>query len=286
MTLRVGTRGSKLALVQTQLALEPLGAIELVVIRTRGDESDAPLPQLGEGVFVRALEDALRRGEVDVAVHSLKDMPTEDPEDLVVAAIPARADPRDVLITRDRAGLVSLRRGSVVGTGSIRRQAFLRVARPDLLTRAIRGNVDTRLAKVERGEYDAIVLALAGLQRLRVSVDEREVLSVDLCPPAPGQGALAIQCRRDDPATRARLRQLDDDATREGVTAERALLRALGASCEIPLGAYGRVEDGEVLLDAALALPDGLRRAHVRGPDAATAAARAGDALREAVTHA
>ena len=279
MTLRVGTRGSKLALAQTRLALAALDDIELVIVRTRGDESDAPLPQLGEGVFVRALEDALRRGEIDVAVHSLKDMPTDDPEDLVVAAIPARADPRDVIITRDRAGLADLRRGAVVGTGSVRREAFLRAARPDILTRAIRGNVDTRLAKVERGEYDAIVLALAGLRRLGVSVGEHEVLSIDLCPPAPGQGALAVQCRRDDGATRALLAPLDHPATREGVAAERALLRALGASCEIPLGTHGRIEDGALVLDAALATPDGVRRAHIRGRDAAGVAARAHDEL-------
>lgn len=286
MTLRVGTRGSRLALAQARLALEALGDIELVVVRTRGDEGDAPLPQLGEGVFVRALEDALRQGEVDVAVHSLKDMPTEEPEGLVVVAIPARADPRDAIVTRDRAGLSRLAPGSVVGTGSVRREAFLRAARPDLVTRPIRGNVDTRLAKVERGEYDAVVLALAGLSRLGLAVSEREILSVELCPPAPGQGALAIQCRSDDAATRARLRPLDDHLTRQGVTAERALLRALGASCEIPLGAYGRVLYDEVLLDAALALPGGVRRARVRAGDPETAAARARDALTGAVAHA
>lgn len=286
MTLRVGTRGSRLALAQARLALEAFGDIELVVVRTRGDESDAPLPQLGEGVFVRALEDALRRGEVDVAVHSLKDMPTEEPEDLVVAAIPVRADPRDAIVARDRAGLSGLAPGAVVGTGSVRREAFLHAARPDLVTRPIRGNVDTRLAKVERGEYDAVMLALAGLSRLGVTVSEREICSVELCPPAPGQGALAIQCRRDDAATQARLRRLDDHPTRAGVTAERALLRALGASCEIPLGAYGRVVHDEVLLDAALAMPDGVRRARVRAGDPETAAARARDALTGAVAHA
>lgn len=286
MTLRVGTRGSRLALAQARLALEALDDIELVVVRTRGDESDAPLVQLGEGIFVQALEDALRRGEVDVAVHSLKDMPTEEPDDLVVAAIPARADPRDAIITHERAGLSALGPGAVVGTGSVRREAFLRAARPDLVTRPIRGNVDTRLAKVERGEYDAVVLALAGLTRLGVTVTEREILSVEMCPPAPGQGALAIQCRSDDAATRARLRPLDDHRTRDGVTAERALLRALGASCEIPLGAYGRVVHDEVMLDAALALPDGVRRARVRAGDPETAAARARDALTGAVAHA
>ena len=266
-------------MAQTRLALAPLGQVELVVIRTSGDETEAPLRELGEGVFVRALEDALRRGDIDVAVHSLKDMPTEEPDDLVVAAIPARADPRDAVITADRTGLAGLRRGAIVGTGSIRRESFLRAERPDLEMRPIRGNVDTRLAKVERGEYDAVVLALAGLRRLGVEISEEEVLPIDVCPPAPGQGALAIQCRRDDAATRALLRPLDDASTRDGVSAERALLRALGASCEIPLGAYGRRDGAEVALDAAFALPDGVRRASVRAADAAAAARRAQDLL-------
>ena len=273
-------------MAQTQFALAALGDAELVVIRTRGDESDAPLRELGEGVFVRALEDALRRGEIDVAVHSLKDLPTDEPDDLVIAAIPPRADPRDAVITRGRTGLGGLRRGAVVGTGSVRRDAFLRAERPDLETRAIRGNVDSRLAKVELGEYDAVALAVAGLHRLGVDVAEHEVLALAVCPPAPGQGALAIQCRRDDPTTRARLRQLDDPATRDGVTAERALLRALGASCDIPLGAYGRREGSAIRLDAALAGPGGLRRASVRAADGATAAALAQDVLAAAVASA
>lgn len=284
--MRVGTRGSRLAVAQTRLALEALDDVELVVIRTRGDESDAPLPTLGEGVFVRALEDALRRGEIEAAVHSLKDMPTEEPDDLVIAAIPRRADPRDVVVTRERRGLAGLPAGAVVGTGSIRRDSFLRSARPDLEIRPIRGNVDTRLAKVERGEYDAVVLALAGLHRLGVEVADEEVLPIDLVPPAPGQGALAIQCRRDDAATRARLSALDDRSTRDGVLAERALLRALGASCEIPLGAYGRRDGAELVLDAALALPDGIRRASVRAADATAAAARAHDILAATVANA
>jgi hydroxymethylbilane synthase len=284
--VRVGTRGSRLAVAQTRLALEGLGDVELVVIRTRGDESDAPLPTLGEGVFVRALEDALRRGETDVAVHSLKDMPTEDPDDLVVAAIPARADPRDVVITRGRVGLAGLAIGAVVGTGSVRRGSFLRSVRPDLELRPIRGNVDTRLAKVERGEYDAVVLALAGLRRLGIEVGEHETLPIEVCPPAPGQGALAIQCRRNDAATRDRLRALDDPATRDGVTAERALLRSLGASCEIALGAYGRREGRAVALDAALATTAGVRHASVRANDPGSAASRAHEILAATATHA
>ena len=278
--LRVGTRGSRLALAQAALATRSLGEVELVVIRTRGDESAAPLSELGEGIFVRALEDTLRQGEIDVAVHSLKDLPTEEPADLVLAAIPCREDPRDVLITRGRSGLAGLPDGATVGTSSVRRDAFVRAARPDVRTRTIRGNVDTRLAKVERGEYGGVMLALAGLRRLGITVGEIEVLALDVCPPAPGQGALAIQCRASDRATRTVLAHADDASTREAVTAERALLHTLGGSCEIPLGTYARVEAGEVMLHAALATSSGVHRAHTTGRTAAEAAERAARALR------
>ena len=275
MTLRVGTRGSRLAIAQATLATRSLGDVRLVVIRTRGDESAAPLAELGEGIFVDALEDALRRAEVDLAVHSLKDLPTEEPPDLVIAAIPRREDPRDVLITRARSGLAGLPDGATVGTSSVRRAAFLRAVRPDARAEAIRGNVDTRLAKVERGEYGGAMLALAGLRRLGVAVSDVEILSLEVCPPAPGQGALALQCRADDEATIALLASLDDPATRNGVEAERGLLRLLGASCEIPLGTHGRVEGGQVVLDAALAAGSGIRRARAVAPTAPEAARRA-----------
>ena len=250
MTLRVGTRGSRLALAQAALATRSLGDVRLVVIRTRGDDSEEPLAQLGEGIFVRALEDALRRGEVDLVVHSLKDLPTEESSGLVIAAIPQREDARDVLISAGRSGLAGLAQGATVGTSSVRRTAFLRALRPDVRTVAIRGNVDTRLAKVERGEYGGAMLALAGLRRLGIAVSEAEILPLDLCLPAPGQGALALQCRADDPATIALLAQLDDPATRVAVEAERALLRLLGASCEIPLG--GEVGDLDRVVDPLL----------------------------------
>lgn len=279
MTLRVGTRGSRLALAQAALATRALPDVELVVITTRGDENDAPLATLGDGVFVRAVEEALRRGEIDLAVHSLKDLPTEEADDLVIAAIPPREDPRDVLVTAGRAGLAGLRSGAAVGTGSVRRDAFLRALRPDVTTRQIRGNVDTRLAKVASGGYDGVVVALAGLRRLGLAAGDHEVLSLEECPPAPGQGALALQCRAADAAMRALLAPLDDPATRAGVTAERALLRRLGASCEIPLGTHGRLEGGTVRLDAALVTPDGVRWARVRGRDADQAAARAYEGL-------
>ena len=280
MSLRVGTRGSRLAIAQATLAARSLGDVRLVVIRTRGDDSAAPLAELGEGIFVRALEDALRRGEVDVAVHSLKDLPTEESEGLVLAAIPQREDPRDVLICADRSGLAGLAPGATVGTSSVRRSAFLGAMRPDVRSVAIRGNVDTRLAKVERGEYGGAMLALAGLRRLGIEVRDLEILPLELCPPAPGQGALALQCRSDDRATIALLAGLDDPATRAAVEAERGLLRLLGASCEIPLGTYGRVEGDQVVLDAALAITGGVRRTRAAARTPAQVAERAAAALR------
>ena len=279
MTLRVGTRGSRLAIAQATIATRSLGDVRLVVIRTRGDESAAPLAELGEGIFVDALEGALRRGEVDLAVHSLKDLPTEASAGLIVAAIPRREDPRDVLICADRSGLAGLAQGATVGTSSVRRAAFLRAVRPDARAVDIRGNVDTRLAKVKRGEYGGAMLALAGLRRLGVAVSDVEILSLEVCPPAPGQGALALQCRADDSATIAQVARLDDPETRTGVEAERALLRLLGASCEIPLGTHGRVEGGQVVLDAALATAAGIRRSRAVAQDPAVAAERAAAAL-------
>jgi len=276
----IGTRGSALALAQTRLVAERLGpAVEIRVLRTAGDDSDRPIRELGDGVFVTAIEEALRSGEIDVAVHSLKDLPTEEPADLVVAAIPAREDPRDVLVTRSRGGLAGLPRGAVVGTSSPRRAAFVLALRADATCREIRGNVDTRLRKVRDGEYDAVVVAAAGLRRLGIAFDESEALPIELCPPAPGQGALAVQIRARDERTAALLAALDDPATRLAVTAERALLRAMGASCEIPLGAFGRHAAGVIRLDAALLTAAGIRRASERGTDPLDVARRAADAL-------
>ena len=280
MTIAIGTRGSALALAQSRLVAAALGGdADLRIIRTTGDTTTTPLSELGDGVFVTAIEDALRRGEVDLAVHSLKDLPTAERGDLIIAAIPARADPRDVLITRARGGLATLPEGAVVGTSSPRRDAFLRALRPDVTTRPIRGNVDTRLRKVFAGEYDATILAAAGLERLRIDFADIEALDLASCPPAPGQGALAIQCRADDTALQARLAPLDDAATRAAVTAERALLAALGASCALALGAHARRTGGRVILDAAFF--DGvLRRAHAEGIDPLAVAADAAAALR------
>ena len=262
----LGTRGSALALAQARIVERALGVpMEMRIVRTTGDASDRPITELGDGAFVTAIEDALRRGEIDIAVHSLKDVPTGERPGLAIAAIMAREDVRDVLITRDRGGASSLRPGAAVGTSSPRRDAFLRALVPGLTTRPIRGNVDTRLRKVRDGEYDGAVLALAGLRRLGIDVQEHEILEPAACPPAPGQGALAVQCRADDAPTIGRVAPLDDPPTRAAVTAERVVLEELGASCEIPLGAWARVERGEIVLDAVLATESGLVRARERG---------------------
>jgi hydroxymethylbilane synthase len=260
----LGTRGSALALAQTRIVADALGArVETCIIRTSGDASSRPLHELGDGVFVTAIEDALRAGEIDAAVHSLKDLPTGDRPGLVVAAILPREDPRDVLITSARGGLATLARGARVGTSSPRRDAALRLLRPDITTAPIRGNVETRLAKVARGDYDATVLALAGLRRLGIAVDDEEILSMDLMVPAPGQGAIAVQCRADDDAVRDRLTAIDDAPTHAATDAERELLRQMGGSCELALGALAAVVRGEIVLDATI---DG-RRVRMRGTD-------------------
>lgn len=282
MTIVLGTRGSALALAQSRIVAAALGSdVALRIIKTTGDTSAAPLSELGDGVFVTAIEEALRRGEIDLAVHSLKDLPTTERGDLCIAAIPPRADARDVLITATRGGLASLRPGAAIGTSSPRRDAFLRAIRPDVTTRAIRGNVDTRLRKVLSGEYDATILAAAGLLRLGVGFAPEEALDLVICPPAPGQGALAVQCRAADTALRARLARLDHPATRTAVTTERALLAALGASCALALGTYARCDGGRVILDAAL-FDDGLRRTHAEGTEPLAVAGAAANALRGA----
>lgn len=265
----VGSRGSALALAQTRIVTSALGGeIDVKVIKTAGDRSAQPIRELADGAFVAAIERALRRGEIDLAVHSLKDLPTAPTQDLVVAAIPPREDPRDVVVTRSRGGLRDLPRGAVVGTSSPRRVAFLRALRPDAVAREIRGNVDTRLRKVQDGEYDAVILAMAGLRRLGIPVSDDEALDPHVFLPAPGQGALAVQVRADHASLRTRVaRALDDRDTRLAVTAERALLALLGATCDLALGACGHIEGSEIVLDAALASDSKLLRATARGTD-------------------
>lgn len=223
-------------------------AVELVTIRTLGDQRP-PDTTWGEGAFVGALESALLAGEVDLAVHSAKDVPTTEDPRLVIAAYPRRADPHDALVGRE-AGLTldDLPIGSRVGTDSPRRGAFLRALRPDLRVHPLHGNVDTRLRRLDDGETDALILAVAGLTRLGLAGRIGQIIPADVVPPAPGQGSLAIQCRTNDDATRAHLARLDDPATRAAVETERAFLHASGGGCRAPIGGHARVVDDQVIL--------------------------------------
>jgi len=276
----IGTRGSALALAQARIVASALGPdAEIRVIRTAGDASDRPIRELGDGVFVTAIEEALRAGEIDVAVHSLKDLPTAEPVDLAIAAVPAREDPRDVVIARGRGGLRELRPGARVGTSSPRRAAFLRTLAPGVECVEIRGNVETRIAKVDAGTYDATVLAAAGLRRLGIAFADDEALPLELCPPAPGQGALAVQTRARDAVRELVRGALDDERIHKAVTAEREVLRLAGASCDIPLGCYARWEGGVLVLDAALASGGDVRRARASGDDPAVIARAVADEL-------
>lgn len=266
-SLRVGTRGSALALAQTGTVVDALRsaghAAEIVVLSTRGDRDSATsvarMPTWG--VFTRELQEALFEGRVDVAVHSLKDLPTDAVAGLVIAATPPREDAADALVSRKRATLEALAAGATVGTGSQRRQAQLRHLRPDLQLQGLRGNVDTRLRAVAEGRFDAVVVAAAGLARLGRMAQIAERLRPPRVLPAPGQGALALEARADDELTIAALARLDDPATRAAVTAERSALAALAGGCLAPVGAWARIEaDGRLALSACVVSVDGARR--------------------------
>ncbi|MFJ6937291.1 hydroxymethylbilane synthase [Streptomyces sp. NPDC101132] len=261
--LKLGTRRSKLAMAQSGHVADAVRAltgrpVELVEITTYGDVSRENLAQIGgTGVFVTALRDALLRGEVDFAVHSLKDLPTAQPAELALAAIPRREDPRDVLVARDGMTFEQLPDGARVGTGSPRRMAqlnhYARQLGKSIETVAIRGNVDTRIGFVRSGELDAVVLAAAGLNRVGMSAEVTDFLSVDNVLPAPGQGALAIECTADNADLIAVLGELDDPHTRAAVTAERSLLAALEAGCSAPVGALADLlADGQVVNEMRL----------------------------------
>jgi hydroxymethylbilane synthase len=275
--LRIGTRGSELALTQTRQVAELLQAalgepVELVRVRTEGDRLRGSLAALGgAGLFVAALRDAVLDHRCDLAVHSLKDLPTGEAPGLVVAAIPGRADPRDALCARDGLTLAELPEGARVGTGSPRRAAQLLAIRPDLVIEDIRGNVGTRLGRVPGladgpGDLDAVVLAAAGLSRIGRLGAATELLSPQVMSPAPGQGALAVECRSSllgpdgDAELAAALAALDDDAARLAVTAERAMLAALEAGCAAPIGGLGRGAEEVLTLDAVVCRPDGTAR--------------------------
>jgi hydroxymethylbilane synthase len=260
----VGTRGSRLALIQAQLVIEGLRAeaaeidFRPKVISTSGDRSANVVR--GDGVFVKEIQRAVLEGEVDLAVHSLKDLPTEPVDGLTLAAIPARADARDCLVG---GRLADLPAGARVGTGSPRRVAQLRRLRPDLEVLPIRGNVPTRVEKARSGEIDAVMLAVAGLLRLDVEPDE--IFDFYDVLPAPGQGALAVEARSDDAEMAELVRGLDDPDTHVSVVAERAVLREMGGGCLLPVGAFGRVEGGTLFLAARVVSSDGVREASADG---------------------
>lgn len=257
--VRIGTRGSSLALAQTNTIASALGGeTEIVVVSTEGDRSTESLATLGgTGVFASALRDALLANEVDVVVHSLKDLPTAPHPGLSIGAIPARADARDALCARDGFTLDTLPEGARVGTGSPRRSAQLRSRRPDLVVTDLRGNVDTRLRMVADGDLDAIVLAVAGLDRLGRLDSITEFLGLDGWPTAPGQGALAVEVRAGE---EKRVSKLDHRPTRQKVQAERSVLALLEAGCSAPVGASSDLDEGMLFLSARVYSSDGAQR--------------------------
>jgi hydroxymethylbilane synthase len=284
MTIRIGTRRSRLALAQAEevaLRLRTAGVdVELVPMVTSGDRGADPAgsPAGVKGLFVHEIVRALQEGDVDLAVHSAKDLPADDPSGVHVAAVPERADPFDVLVTRGE----DLGPGAVVGTSSLRRRAQLRRSRPELRVVDMRGNVDTRLRKLTGGEVDGLVLAAAGLSRLGVKVERAVPLPLEDMVPAPGQGALAIQARVDDPSVGGLLAALDHPRSRIAFEAERALMQSMGGGCALPLGAYAEQRDEAIRLLAVVVRPDGtdLVWAQAEAESAATVAHEVATTLR------
>jgi len=279
--LRIGTRGSMLAKWQAESVRKQLFAAtgmeaEIFIIKTSGDKmQQAPLTQIGgKGIFIKELEEALLEETIDLAVHSVKDVPTDIPSRLMFPAVCRRDDVRDCLVGST---LANLRHGARVGTSSLRRQAQLKHLRPDLDLRDLRGNVDTRLRKVESGEYEAVMVAKAGLDRLGLSQRISEVLSPEVCMPAVGQGAIAVECRLKDTEAGDLLAPLEDAETRTAIIAERALLAALQGGCQVPLGAWARIERGELLLDACVCSVDGVQYVKQRATSSPDQAAQLGE---------
>jgi len=274
--LRIGSRGSQLALWQANhvaaLLREQGHAVEIEIIKTTGEKiTDVALAKVGtKGMFTKEIEEALAEKRVHLAVHSLKDVPTELAPEFALAAIMKREDPRDAFISVNYSSLEDLPRGAKVGTSSLRRQCQLKAVRPDLEIFPLRGNVDTRLRKLESGEYDAIILAAAGVHRLGLDKHVRSRISADVMCPAVGQGALAIETRRDDRQTRTFLAFLNDADTRQAIECERALLGSLGGGCQVPIGAYAEKRNGRLSLRAMVGRPDGseILREQAEGTDA------------------
>lgn len=286
--IRIGTRRSALALAQASEVADALRgqgeAVEIVPMRTEGDRLATVSLALvgGKGLFVREIDEALLAAHIDVAVHSLKDLPAALPDGLCLAALPPRADPRDVLLTRGAKSLRALAPGAVVGTSSPRRRALVLAARPDLAVEPLRGNVDTRLRKLESGACDAVILAAAGLRRLGLTPAHAELLDPEDFVPAVGQGIIAVEARCDDARTLASLAALDDRATRACAEAERALLSRLGASCNSPLAAHATVLGESVLrLTALVASDDGRAVLRARGEGSVAQAAAIGRELAD-----
>jgi hydroxymethylbilane synthase len=303
--LRIGSRGSQLALWQANHISALLRArgheVEIEIIHTTGDKiTDVALAMVGtKGMFTKEIEEALAAGRVDLAVHSLKDLPTELPPGFEIAAITERQDPRDAFCSRHYSSFQELPQRARVGTSSLRRKAQLKAVRPDLDIHPLRGNVDTRLRKLEQGEYDAIILASAGLKRLGKTELIKQIIPAEIMCPAAGQGALGIEIRLGDAATRQHLQFLNDPAARAATTCERALLNRLGGGCQVPIGAFAEVrpdtQSGKLHLESIVADPDGSKLlrdsrdgriddAEKLGNDAGAALlARGGDQILEAV---
>jgi hydroxymethylbilane synthase len=284
--LRIGTRGSLLAKWQAEFVRKQLFAAagveaEIVVIKTAGDKlQSVPLTQIGgKGVFVKELEDALLEETIDLAVHSVKDVPTEVPSRLSFPAVLRRDDVRDCVVSANGATLANLRQGARVGTSSLRRQAQVRQLRADLDVRDLRGNVDTRLRKVESGEYEAILVAKAGLDRLGLGQRITEVLPPETFLPAVGQGAIAIECRLRDAEAAQVVSHLDDTETRNAIIAERALLKAVQGGCQVPLGAWARMERDQMVMEACVCSVDGVHCIRQRATAAPDQAAQLGEHL-------
>ena len=288
--LRIGTRGSMLARWQAEFVRKQLFQLtgveaEIVIIKTSGDNmQQQPLTQIGgKGIFIKELEEALLEESVDLAVHSVKDIPTETPGRLHFPAVCRRDDVRDCLVSHTGTLLANLKQGARVGTGSLRRQAQLRHYRPDLDFRELRGNVDTRLRKVESGEYDAIVLSKAGLDRLGWSQKITEPISTDISLPAVGQGAIAIQSRVSDRDADEFLSKLDDMETRTAIIAERALLSAMQGGCQVPIGAWARMERAELVMEAVVCSVDGTQYVREKATASPDQAAQLGEHLARAL---
>jgi hydroxymethylbilane synthase len=279
--LRIGSRGSQLALWQANhisaLLRDRGHEVEIEIIHTTGDKiTDVPLSEVGtkggfgKGIFTKEIEEALAAGLVDLAVHSLKDLPTELSPGFEIAAITKREDPHDAFCSPLYSKIDALPQNARVGTSSLRRQAQLKAIRADLDIHPLRGNVDTRLRKLEQGEYDAIILASAGLKRLGKTESIKQIFSAEIMCPAAGQGALGIEIREGDSATRQHLAFLNDDAARTATTCERAILNRLGGGCQVPIGALAELRNGKLHLDAIVADPDGsklLRESRDGDPD-------------------